>query len=322
MNVSAVPQMYDSNDIQPRLVIIVGPTGVGKTNLALKCAATFGGEIISADSMQVYRYMDIGTAKPTIEERQAIQHHLIDVVNPDEEFNAALFVKSAAGIIEKLTIQGKTIFVVGGTGLYVRSLIGGLFESPHADQALREEYRQNLTKYGSGYLHERLKDVDSRAAQKIHPNDVVRIIRALEVIEQTGESIVTKQEEHRFGDRRYDYLKIGLTIGRSSLYDKINNRTDDMMRNGLVREVEDLLDRGYNEWHKPMQSMCYKYIIDYKKGGLELSESVRLIKRDTRRYAKRQLTWFKREEDTVWFDPNDETLIINEIARFIEHRYQ
>ncbi len=318
MDVSTVTQLHDKSDNKPKVVIIVGPTGVGKTELALKCAATFGGEIISADSMQVYRSMDIGTAKPTIDERQSIPHHLIDVVDPDEEFNAALFVKLAAGIIETLTKRGKTIFVVGGTGLYVRSLVGGLFEGPQADQTLRKGYRRDLMRYGSGYLHERLKDLDAGAAQKIHPNDAVRIIRALEIIEQTGESIVKKQEEHRFGDRHYEYLKIGLTISRSSLYDKINDRTDRMIRHGLVLEVENLLDKGYNEHHKPMKSMCYKYIIDYFKGGLELSESVRLIKRDTRHYAKRQLTWFKKEEDITWFDPKDETRIINEIEQFIE----
>jgi len=322
MNVRTARHYHDEMNKKQRLVIIIGPTGVGKTDLSLKCAATFGGEIISADSMQVYRYMDIGTAKPTIEERQSIHHHLLDVVNPDEQFNAALFAKSAAGIIDNLTSRGKTIFVVGGTGLYVRSLVGGLFEGPHADRALREAYRQDLMKYGSCYLHERLKDVDPGAARKIHPNDAVRIIRALEVIEQTGESIIKKHDEHRFGNRRYEYLKVGLTIGRSSLYDKINKRTNHMLRTGLVSEVETLLSKGYSENHKPMQSMCYKYIIEYIKGGLELSESIRLIKRDTRRYAKRQLTWFKREEDITWFDPDDEPRIINEIARFIGHGYQ
>ncbi|MBN2255793.1 MAG: tRNA (adenosine(37)-N6)-dimethylallyltransferase MiaA [Deltaproteobacteria bacterium] len=303
---------------KPRLIIIVGPTGVGKTELALKCAATFGGEIISADSMQVYRYMDIGTAKPTIEERQSIPHHLIDIVNPDEPFNAALFVESASPVIESIVNRGGTIFLVGGTGLYVRSLVGGLFECPRADEELREAYRRDLMRYGSGYLHEQLRDLDAEAARKIHRNDVVRIIRALEVIEQTGESIIRKQEEHRFADRRYDYVTIGLTVVRSLLYEKINSRADSMISRGLVEEVETLLAKGYTERHKPMQSMCYKHIVDYLKGGLELSEAVRLIKRDTRRYAKRQLTWFKREEDIQWFQPTDEMLINQEIARFIE----
>lgn len=318
MNGQTVSQLNENTCEKPRLVIIVGPTGVGKTELALKCAAAFGGEIISADSMQVYRYMNIGTAKPTIDERQSVHHHLIDIVNPNERFNAALFAELAADIIETLTKKGKAIFVVGGTGLYVRSLLGGLFECPHADDVLREMYRRDLMRYGSGYLYEQLRDLDPGAARKIHHNDAVRIIRALEVIEQTGESIVQKQEEHNFGDRRYDYLKIGLTVSRSLLYEKINERTDHMIRHGLVSEVESLLREGYDERNKPMQSMCYKHIIEYLKGGLELSEAVRLIKRDTRHYAKRQLTWFKKEKDIVWFDPNDETLVMQEIAQFIE----
>jgi tRNA dimethylallyltransferase len=303
---------------KPRLIIIVGPTGVGKTECAIKCAAAFGGEIISADSMQVYRYMDIGTAKPTIEERRSIPHHLIDMVDPDKPFNAALFVESASALIERIADSGKTIFVVGGTGLYVRSLLGGLCESPRADEALREAYRRDLMLFGSGYLHEQLKDADPEAARKIHRNDTVRIIRALEVVQHTGESIIRKQDEHRFADRQYDYMTIGLTVGRSLLYEKINSRTDSMIRRGLVGEVETLLSKGYTEHHKPMQSMCYKHIIDYIKGGLELPEARRLIKRDTRRYAKRQLTWFKKEEDILWFHPADETMINQEVARFLE----
>ncbi|MBE9547425.1 MAG: tRNA (adenosine(37)-N6)-dimethylallyltransferase MiaA [Proteobacteria bacterium] len=290
---------------RPRLVGILGPTGIGKTEIAVKLAREYGGEIISADSMQVYRYMDIGTAKPTPEEQSLVRHHLIDLVNPDEEFDAVMFVERARRVIDRLISDGKNIFVVGGTGLYIDALIGGLFDGPGADRNLRSSYREDMEKYGRGYLYKKLKERDEAAAERIHPNDVSRIIRALEVLELSGESIVKKQDEHNFGDKIYDSVKIGLMMDRDRLYERINERVEKMVADGLVREVEKLIGMGYDETLKPMQSFGYKHIVNCIKGMHDISEAVMLIKRDTRHYAKRQLTWFRADKDIEWFAPSD-----------------
>ncbi len=290
---------------RPRLVVILGPTCVGKTEIAIKLAGEYGGEIISADSMQVYRYMDIGTAKPTSEERSLVRHHLIDIVSPDEEFDAAMFVGRAREVINRVNSEDKSIFVVGGTGLYIEALIGGLFDGPGADRGLRDMYREDQEKYGGCYLYEKLKERDEAAVGKIHPNDIFRIIRALEVLELSGESIVKKRNDHNFGEKVYDYLKIGLMIDRYQLYERINKRVEKMILDGLVVEVEKLLEMGYDETLKPMQSFGYRHIVNYIKGMYDIQETVRLIKRDTRHYAKRQMTWFGTDKDIEWFAPSD-----------------
>ena len=303
-------QSFQSNrmnfkDYSPRLVVILGPTGVGKTEIAIKLACEYGGEIISADSMQVYRYMDIGTAKPTFEERSLIRHHLLDVVDPDEEFNAAMFVERAREIVNVLSSGGKNIFVVGGTGLYIKALLGGLFDGPGNNNDLRSTYRKYMKKYGKGYLYERLKERDEAAAGRIHPNDIFRITRALEVLELSGESIVKKQEDHNFGDNTYDYLKIGFYIDRDQLYEKIGKRVEKMIAEGLVGEVEKLMEMGYDEMLKPMQTFGYRHIVNYIKGIYDIPEALRLIKSNTRHYAKRQLTWFRADEGIEWFTPSE-----------------
>jgi len=311
------PETRDSKP-KPRLIVICGPTGVGKTEMAIRLATMYGGEIISADSMQVYRYMDIGTAKPAAEERLSVKHHLIDVVNPDEEFNASLFVRDAGKVIDKLDKDGKNIFVVGGTGLYIKALLGGLFEGPGADRNLRKLYKNDLKKFGSAYLYKKLKNLDKIAAGRIHPNDAVRIIRALEVFEHTGESIVKKHEEHHFRCRAYDYIKIGLILDRETLYERIDMRTEKMISDGLIEEVGELLKSGFDESLKPMQSMCYKHINNYIKGVYSISEAKRLIDRDTKRYAKRQMTWFNQENDIKWHYPQSEGDIKDEVKRFLD----
>lgn len=288
-----------------QIIVIAGPTCVGKTKLAIDMAKTFGGEIISADSMQVYRYMDIGTAKPTCVEKKYAKHHLIDVVNPDEDFNAAIYTTEAAKIIDRLAKEMKRIFVVGGTGLYIKALLGGLLRGPGRDNELRTLYRDYQTEYGTINLYELLKKKDENAAGKIHPNDATRIIRALEYFDKTGESIVAEQEMHGFNDNCYECMKIGLNIPRDILYDKIEKRADRMISNGLVEEVADLMGRGYDESIRPMQTMHYKYVMDLIRGRKDMAETVRLLKRDTRRYAKRQLTWFRRDDDIRWFNPGD-----------------
>lgn len=302
--------------LKPFLTIITGPTGVGKTALAIKLAERCGGEIISADSMQVYRYLDIGTAKPTQKERERVPHHLIDIVDPDEEFNAAMFVDRVDTVIHALHKEGKRIFVTGGTGLYLDALTGGLLHAPGADDELRDRYRKEAARYGKEYLYERLKRIDPAAAAVIHPNDQVRMIRALEVVERTGQSIVTIQEAHGFRDNAYDYMKIGLTVDRDILYERINNRVDRMIMDGLVAEGTRILEMGYDEGNLPLQAMTYRHLLFHIRGTLSHDDMVRLIKRDTRHYARRQLTWFRRDRDIKWFAPGDE----NMISRAVESR--
>ncbi len=306
--------------MKPRLIIIAGPTGVGKSATALALAREFGGEIISADSMQVYRFMDIGTAKPSLEDRALVRHHLIDVVNPDETFNAALYAGKARGIVQELHEDKKNIWVVGGTGLYIRVLTGGLLEGPGSDAAMRNVFRQEIERYGTGYLHERLKEKDTAAAKKIHPNDAVRLMRALEVIELSGESIVARQREHRFSDRPYEYLKIGLMDERAHLYEKIDRRCDGMVEKGLTGEVQSLLARGFSESLKAMQSLGYRHMLGYLKGTLPLGDAVARMKRDTRNYAKRQLTWFRADGEMIWFHPDETDGMRKRIEVFLSGR--
>lgn len=300
---------------KPRLIVILGPTAVGKTAAAIALARESGGEIVSADSMQVYRLLDIGTAKPTLEEQSLVKHHVIDVVNPDEQFNAATFIKLAERTIGRLNETGKPIFVVGGTGLYIKALLGGLFEGPDADEDLRKLYRQELKQFGNTYLYEKLKESDEEAAAQIDRNDIPRIIRALEVLELCGISIVDKQKAHHFGDNLYDFVKIGLMVERTELYERIDQRTEKMIDAGLVDEVERLLAMGYHENLKPMQALGYKHIARLIKGSLNLADAIRMIKRDTRHFAKRQMTWFGRDGEIAWFAPSD----LDGMRRRIDH---
>ena len=300
-----------------RLIIIAGPTGVGKTDIAIQLAREYSGEIISADSMQVYRYMDIGTAKPSPAERLLVRHHLIDVVDPDESFNAALFISKARNIIHELCILKKTVFVIGGTGLYIRALLGGLFDGPDANEGLRASYRRELARHGKTYLHEKLKSFDKKAAWNINPKDTVRIIRALEVFETSGQSITEKQETHRFNERPYETLRIGLVREREILFERIDQRADQMIEDGFTREVQSLLDRGYDGTLKPMQSIGYKHMVHYIQGICSLQEAVRLMKRDTRHYAKRQMTWFGTDREMTWFFPGDFDALREKVDAFL-----
>ena len=304
-----------ANVKKPRLIVILGPTAVGKTAAAIALARESGGEIISADSMQVYRFLDIGTAKPTLEEQSLVKHHLIDVINPDEQFNAAMFIRLAEVIIGKLIDTGKPIFVVGGTGLYIKALLGGLFEGPDADEDLRGLYRQELKQFGKTYLYEKLKEKDGQAAAQIDRNDIPRIIRALEVLELSGLSIVEKQKAHHFGDKPYDFIKIGLMMERAELYERIDQRTEKMVEDGLVDEVEGLFSMGYHGSLKPMQALGYKHIARLIKGSYNLADAVMMIKRDTRHFAKRQMTWFGADRQIEWFAPSD----LDAVRRKIDH---
>ncbi|MBN2282599.1 MAG: tRNA (adenosine(37)-N6)-dimethylallyltransferase MiaA [Deltaproteobacteria bacterium] len=301
-----------------RMVVIVGPTAAGKTECAVSLAHTFDGEIISADSMQVYRYMNIGTAKPTAEERRGIRHHLIDVVDPDEEYNVARFVDEAREHMEQIEERDKNIFVAGGTGLYVRALIGGIFPGPGPDSEYRRALRTDADRFGSHHLFERLREKDPAAARLIHPNDTVRLIRALEVFNDSGESIVDLQRKHGFRDERYKSLVIGIVPDRSELYDRIDRRADTMISRGLVVEVEGLLGRGYHGDLKPMQSMCYRHIVAFIQGVHGLPEAVALMKRDTRHYAKRQMTWFRQERDIQWVGSENRERVERIVGEFLD----
>jgi tRNA dimethylallyltransferase len=297
--------MTGSEIPKPRLICIVGPTAVGKTGMALELAGQWGGEIVGADSMQVYRHMDIGTAKPKPQERARIRHHLLDVVDPDEPFDASRYIELAHGAIDRLQRQGKPVFVVGGTGLYIRALLGGLIDGPGADEALRRQLKEEMKRYGKAHLHKRLQASDPRAAAQIHPHDGIRIVRALEVLELTGRSIVEHQQEHRFREEPYEALRIGLELDRERLNDRIDRRTEQMVADGWGEEVRRLLDMGYDQSLKSMQSLGYRHMVSFLAGRQSLGETVRLIQRDTRLYAKRQMTWFAADRKILWMKPAD-----------------
>lgn len=296
------------------LVIINSSTATGKTKLAIDLALDFGGEIISADSLQVYRYLDIGTAKPTIEERKKVKHHLIDVVDPDEEFNAAIFTDQAHKIIENISKSGKPVFIVGGTGLYIRALTRGIIETPKVDENIRNYYRSLRDSRGRDYLYNLLQQRDKEAAARINPNDSVRVIRALEVLEQTGESIVAIQRRHSFRESIYNTCKIGLQLDRGELKKRIAARTEKMVDAGLLNEVSGLLARGYGENLKPMQSLGYKQVIDFLNGRYDWEKAVEQINHETWLYAKRQLTWFAADREIEWYPPE----LSDEIKRKVE----
>lgn len=288
---------------RPSLIVISGPTCVGKTEVAMALAEPLGAEIISADAMQVYRHMDIGTAKASPEQRARVRHHLIDVVDPDEPFSAAHFETMAGARVQDLHQKGLPIFVVGGTGLYIKALTRGLFPSKGQDGDVRKGLRKEAETLGLEALYRRLQQVDPAAAEGIHPNDTYRIMRALEVHQITGQPISRHHGDHGFRDVRYRILAIGLTLDRNILYDRINKRVDLMLGSGLLEEVRWLLDHGYPSTLKPMHSIGYRHMGDYLEGRVTWDETLRLLKRDTRRYAKRQLTWFKADPDIHWLEP-------------------
>ncbi len=286
-----------------RVIVIAGPTASGKTSLSIELAKRLNGEIISADSMQIYKYMDIGTAKPTIDEIQGIKHYLIDEVLPNEEFNVVKFKELAEKYIEEIIAKGKLPIVVGGTGLYISSLIDNInFSESQSDWELREELKKEAEEFGAEYLHAKLKQVDEEAANNIHPNNIKRVIRALEVYSQTQKPISYHNEMSRGVPPKYNFILIGLTMDRQYLYDRINKRVDIMLRNGLVEEVKKLADLGFSESITAMQGIGYKQVLAYLEGQNSLEETVEIIKRDSRRYAKRQLTWFRRIKDIKWFN--------------------
>lgn len=320
MDMPENPKYYENMNIKPKVIIICGPTGVGKTAFAIKLALKFGGEIINCDSMQIYRYMDIGTAKPSRDELEAVPHTLIDIVDPDESFDAGMFADLASAEEERIRAMGRPVFMVGGTGLYIRSFINGLFRTEAAEGVIIETLKNEAEMKGATILHERLSQVDIRAAEKIHPNDTFRIIRALEHFEKTGKPISESWDDHGFRENRYDTLKICLNMERADLYDRINRRVEIMIQEGFVDEVRKLLEMGYIRELKSMKAIGYRHMCEYLAGEVEFDRMIELFKQDTRHYAKRQLTWFRNEKDCVWVGYNDINHGTDLVRAFLEGR--
>ena len=286
------------------LIILAGPTAVGKTSLSIRLAKETGGEIISADSMQVYRHMDIGSAKITKEEMEGVPHYLVDVLEPEEEFNVVRFQQMAKEAAERIWEKGKIPLVVGGTGFYIQALLYDIdFTENDGDESYRRQLEQKASdEEGASELYEMLKAVDLKAAQEIHPRNIKRIVRALEFYHQTGKKISEHNETQRQKMSPYNYAYFVLTDERGRLYERIDRRVDLMMEQGLLDEVRYLKKRGVRKDSTAMQGLGYKELYAYLDGEYPLDEAVRIIKRDTRHFAKRQLTWFKRERDVIWAD--------------------
>lgn len=280
------------------VIILLGPTCVGKTGASILLAKALKSEIISADSMQIYRHMDIGTAKPFTEELKEVRHHIIDILSPDESFSAGLFKKRAVKIINELHTRGKVPLVVGGTGLYIKTLTRGLFEGPSADWPLRERLLKDEEVKGKGYLYRYLKKIDPKAAEKIDPNDVRRTIRALEV--SLKESSISELQQTSTEPEPYSFIKIGLTRDRKELYKLIDERVDKMMEQGLLKETKKLLKM--KPGRTPLQALGYKEMARYLNGDITLEEAIELLKKRTKNFAKRQITWFRKEPDITWVD--------------------
>jgi len=306
--------------VKKPILIIAGPTAVGKTDASLLLAQQLGAEIVSADSMQIYRGMDIGTAKPSAEQRKLVYHHLIDIVAPDQPYSVGDYLRDARAAIDGILSAGGTPIVVGGTGLYIRALTRGLFHGPPADLELRERL---LTRDGEepGILYSDLVKVDPEAAVKIHPNDLRRTVRALEVYYLRERKLSDFQREHAFQDRPYAFRLLFLVRSRGELYNRIEQRVDQMIVDGLEAEVKTIMDRGYRPDLASMQGLGYKHFIDHFLGKTSRDEAVALLKRDTRRFAKRQFTWFRREPEALWIDITgleDAGQIVDRIKKNVE----
>lgn len=302
------------------LIILTGPTAVGKTALSVELAKKIGGEIISADSMQVYRHMDIGSAKIRKEEMDGVPHHLIDILEPDEEFHVALFQKLAKEAMEQIRLRGHIPIVVGGTGFYIQALLYDIDFTENEDEGgnIRRQLENTAKEKGADYLHERLREIDPKSADAIHANNIKRVIRALEFYYLTGKQISEHNETERAKESPYAFLYYVLNTDRAVLYKRIEERVDSMLQEGLVDEVRHLKEMGMNRGMVSMQGLGYKEILDYLNGMCSLEEAAAVLKRDTRHFAKRQITWFKRERDVTWLNlpdyDNDKNRILAKIC--------
>ena len=315
-------ELYDSKAGVPTIIVVAGPTAVGKTKFAIAIAKAFDGEIVSCDSMQLYKYMDIGSAKPTKEERAQVSHYLVDLIDPKEEFSVARYQKLAKAAMEEIFAKGKIPVIAGGTGLYLNSI---LYEMDFSEAPKQSELRENLEKeaelFGPAYLYQKLEALDSDAAKRIHPHNVKKVIRALEGA-STGHKI-SDFRNCKEKCKNYHAILIGLTRNRDELYDRINRRVDLLVEEGLFDEVEELLERGLTEEDISMKGIGYKEIIGFFDGIYTEEEAIDLIKKNSRHLAKRQLTWFRRYEDMKWFNlsqyQNDE-IAAEDIIRWLKNR--
>jgi tRNA dimethylallyltransferase len=297
------------------VIVIVGPTSSGKTYLSFKITEKIRSEIISADSRQMYKFLNIGTAKPSVDQLLNIPHHLIDFLDPSENYDVSLFEKDAERIIEQIQNKNKIPIVVGGSGLYVKALIDGIFETAGKDEEYQKELHQKRKKFGNEFLYEELKKVDPLSAEKMLPQNWKRVMRALEVFHTTGQPIwMHHQKQSSLKEKKYDFRQFGLNWDRKILYERINERVDWMIENGLVEEVNNILNLGYDKNLNSLNTVGYKEIIQHLDGEISLERAIELIKRNTRHYAKRQMTWFRKDKRIHWFDIND----TNELDRIAQ----
>lgn len=308
-----------SGSIPPKIIIIGGPTASGKTRFGIDLAKAVNGEIVGADSLQIYRHLDIGTAKPTASEQAEVRHHLVDIRDPDEKFNAALFKELADEAIADILQRKKVPIVIGGTGLYLRILVRGLFEAPDADEPLRERLNQEAQAYGIEHLYRRLQLVDPELAAKVELRDRSRIMRGLEIFEQTGIPLSQHQKAHDYSANSYLPLKIALTFPRQELYQRIEMRAKLMIEGGLLEEYERLLEMGYSPSLKPLCSLGYRQMGEHLVGRYSFEQAMQEIIKHTKRYAKRQTTWFRKEDDVHWvaMPIDDITPVVADVRRFL-----
>ena len=307
------------------LIILTGPTAVGKTKASIGLAKALNGEIISADSMQVYKYMDIGSAKIRPEEMDGVKHYLVDVLEPDEEFHVVKFQQMAKDALNEIYAKGKVPIVVGGTGFYIQALLYDIdFSESNEDTSYRTELENLAAEKGVDFVHNMLREVDPASADAIHANNLKRVIRALEFYKQTGEKISEHNEKERAKESPYEFCYFVLNDDRDRLYQRIDLRIDQMVEEGLLEEVSALKDKGYTKYMVSMQGLGYKEILDYLNGECTLEEAIYILKRDTRHFAKRQLTWFRREKDVIWVNKNefnhDEEQILSSMLETVKER--
>lgn len=307
------------------LVILAGPTAVGKTELSIRLAKRINGAIISADSMQVYKYMDIGSAKIMPDEMEGVKHYLIDELDPSDEFNIVRFQQMAKDALKEIYANGQIPIVAGGTGFYIQALLYDIdFTHQDSDEAFRKEMADYAAEYGAEALHEKLKEIDPVSYKTIHANNTKRVIRALEYYRMTGQPISAHNEQEHQKVSPYNFAYFVLTDDRKHLYDRIDYRVDLMMKKGLVDEVKNLYDMGYHKDMVSMQGLGYKELLSYLDGECSLEEAVYIIKRETRHFAKRQLTWFRRERDVIWLDKSayqyNDQRILTDMCRILQEK--
>jgi tRNA dimethylallyltransferase len=311
-------------DERPPIVVVAGPTAAGKTALAVALALAFDGEIVNADSAQVYRYMDIGTAKPGPELRARVPHHLLDVVDPDVAYSAGRYALEARAAVQAIHARGRAVLLTGGTGLYIRAVCEGLLADAGADTALRDalerEHAAARTVGDPQRLHRRLQERDPEAAAAIHPNDLRRVIRALEIAERSGVTASERRRAHRFGDRPYATLHLAIDPGRDALAARIDRRCRQMIEGGLLQEVRELRERGFGPELRSMQAIGYRHLGPVAEGRDTLANAQAAMQRDTRRFARRQRTWLRGVPDAIWIDPEDRDQIFKRVESFLKAR--